>query len=411
MTEPQALDVAYCRSFFPGLSDDWAFFENAGGTMVPTQVIDRVRDYMTHCQVQPGAKFAASAEAARRMAEGRRAMAALINAAPDEIVIGPNTTANVYALSHGIRPWFDAGDEIVVTNQDHEANSGAWRRWESTGITVREWRIDPETGELRIEDLEPLLNERTRLVCFPWCSNIVGSLNDAAAITRRVHDAGALVCIDGVAYAPHRRVDVKAVDADFFVFSPYKVFGPQSGVLYGKRELLERAENQMHFFLADNTMLKLNPGGPNHELSAALSGITAYVDALDAHHFGDDGADLSTRISRVWDLFTRHEAVLAGRFADFLVSRNTVRLFGCRDGAVEHRVPVFSFLVDGRASDSVSDALEPEGLAFRNGDFYAARCIDALGARQHNGVVRVSMVHYNTIEEVDRLIRGLDAVL
>lgn len=411
MAAPVALDTAFCRSHFPALNDDWAFLENAGGTLVPTQVLARVNHYMTHCQVQPGAGFRASAEAARRMGEGRAAMAALINAAPDEIVIGPNTTANVYTLANAIRPWFAEGDEIVVTNQDHEANSGAWRRWAAGGIVVREWAIDPDSGELALDMLEPLLNDRTRLVCFPWCSNIVGSVNDAAEIIRRVHAAGALACVDAVAYAPHRRVDVKAVDADFLVFSPYKVFGPQSGVLYAKPELLERAVNQMHYFCAGNAPLKLSLGGPNHEMSAALAGILDYVEAVDAHHFGADGAGTQARIARVWELFADHEAALAERLAGDLASRNRIRLFGRRDGRKEGRVPVFSFLVDGLSSEAVPRALEARGLAFRNGDFYAARCIDALGARPHNGVVRVSMVHYNTVEEVDRLIAGLDDVL
>ena len=406
-----ALDVGFCRGFFPNLDDDWAFLENAGGTLVPRPVIDRVTDYMTRCQVQPGAGYAASVDATARMDAGRRFLADLINADADEIVVGPNTTANVYVLSHAIRPWFEDGDEIVVTNQDHEANSGAWRRWEATGITVKEWKVDPGTGELDPADLDGLLTGRTRLVCFTWCSNIVGSLHDAASIVARIHAAGALACVDAVAYAPHRRVDVKAADVDFLVCSPYKIFGPQMGLLYGRRELLARTVNQNHDFVDGQPAWMLCPGGPNHELTGTVSGTMEYFDAVHAHHFHDNAADARIRIGRVFDLFADHEAILAGRLAGFLADRARIHLFGRQDGARDGRVPVFSFTVEGEDSRSVAAAAHAEGLAVGVGHFFAARCIDAIGAASQNGVVRASMVHYNTVDEVDRLIRHLDARL
>ena len=226
MTHETTLDVEFCRGHFPALNGEWVFLENAGGTLVPRQVIDRIGDFTTNCQVQPGEGYAASEAGAARVAEGRAALAALINADEDEIVVGPSTTSNVYVLSHALRPLLQPGDEIVVTNQDHEANNGAWRRLEATGVGIREWRMNPETDDLEIEDLEALLSERTKLVCFNHCSNIVGLIHDVKAIAQRVHEAGALVCVDGVAYAPHRRVDVKALDVDFYLYSPYKVFGP-----------------------------------------------------------------------------------------------------------------------------------------------------------------------------------------
>lgn len=411
MSRNISLDVDFVRSFFPAIDESWSFFENAGGTFVPTQVIDRVAAYMRETQVQPGAAFEASAEASRRMADGRRFLAELINAAPEEIVIGPSTTNNVYVLANALRPGFAEGDEIVVTNQDHEANNGAWRRYADSGLTVREWRMDPASGELRVEDLESLLNGRTRLVCFTACSNIVGSIHDVAAITRRVHAAGAMVCVDGVAYTPHRLVDVKAWDVDFYLYSVYKVFGPHAAVLYGKPERLAAVRNQNHFFVEGNPYLMLSPGGPNHELTAASAGVAAYFEALCTHHFGDGSEGPRARLARLFELFTDHEARLSARLAEYLAAKPGVRLFGRPTGDADKRVAVFSFVVEGRDSAEIAGRLQAAGVGARNGDFYAARCIDDLGVRPQNGVIRASMVHYTSEDDVTRLIEQLDAVL
>ncbi|MEE9561246.1 MAG: aminotransferase class V-fold PLP-dependent enzyme, partial [Acidiferrobacterales bacterium] len=197
MRNPITLDVEFVRHHFPGLND-WAFFENAGGTFVPRSVIDRILRYMTETQVQPGGDYTASIDAAERIAESQRLMAEMINAAPEEIVIGPSSTMNVYVLSHALRPWFKPGDELVVTNLDHETNIGAWRRLTELGVVIKEWQLDAGTAELEVERLAALLTERTQLVCFTSCSNITGAIHDVRAITRLVHDAGALACVDAV---------------------------------------------------------------------------------------------------------------------------------------------------------------------------------------------------------------------
>jgi selenocysteine lyase/cysteine desulfurase len=190
--------VEFCRSHFPALESGWVFLENAGGTLAPRQVVDRVTNFMTYNLVQPHGGYDVSLAASERIDEGRTVLAALINAGEDEIVVGPSTTSNVYVLSHALRPLLQPGDEIIVTNQDHEANNGAWRNLVANGIRVREWRMNAETDDLEIEDLEALLGERTKLVCFTHCSNIVGLIHDVKEIARIVHQAGALVCVDGV---------------------------------------------------------------------------------------------------------------------------------------------------------------------------------------------------------------------
>lgn len=404
-------DVGFARSHFPALTNDWALFDNAGGSVPLAGVIERVHDYMSHWQVQIGASYRHSATAAARVAEGRGAVARLVNATPEEIVLGPSSTANVRMLSRALLPWFSPGDEIVVTNLDHETNIGAWRALADEGLTLREWRFEPERQELTLDGLEPLLNQRTRLVCFTHCSNLVGRVHDAGAIIRRVHEAGALACVDGVACAPHRHVDVRALDADFYFLSLYKVFGPHLGLLYGKRDLLLRARGQNHFFIAeDNLPYKLEPGSVIHELTAALPGILEYLLALDEHHHPGSSAPESARLGRVFGDIAAHEAALAGPLLDFLRLRRDVRVLGpVRAGA--DRAPTLSFVVEGRDSGKVPALLEREQIAIRSGHFYAHRAVEALGLHARNGVVRVSMAHYNTPAEVDRLIAALDRAL
>ncbi len=389
-----------------------AFFENAGGTFVPQSVIDKVVRYMSETQVQPGGEFAPSILAAERMAESHRLMAEMLNAAPEEVMIGISTSMNVYLLAQAVRHWFAPGDEVVVTNLDHEANNGAWRRLEEFGLKIREWQVNPETADLELDDLDALLNDRTRLVCVSQCSNITGSINDVAQIARRVHNAGALICVDAVAYAPHRKLDVKALDVDFYLVSLYKLYGPHVSLLYGKRELLLKAKRQHHYFIPDDDIpLKLNPGGPNHEFTASLSGITDYFDSVHRHHFPGSNAALHARMAECFDLITAHEERLAAPFVEFLSSKPGVRIIGRATADHEARVPTFSFVVDGRDSNEFPRHLAKHDVGIRAGHFYAKRLIDALDLDRNNGVVRASMVHYNSPEEVQRLIRHLDEAI
>jgi len=412
MTSEATLDVEFCRQHFPALGGDWVYMENAGGTLVPRQVIDRTAHFMANCQVQPGEGYEASILATERISEGRSVLAAIINADLDEIVVGPSTTSNVYVLSQALRPLLAAGDEIIVTNQDHEANVGAWRRLEAKGMVIREWRMNGETDDLELEDLEALLTERTKLVCFNHCSNIVGLIHDVKAIVARIHEAGALACVDGVAFAPHRRVNVKDLDVDFYLYSPYKVFGPHMGVLYGKRELLSLLASQSHYFLPeDDYQRRLCPGGLNYELTAASAGIGDYFEQVHERHFSGANVDARERLNQLFGLFAEHERALSGAIEAYLTSKAGIRLAGRGGAARRERVGVFSFTVDGRDSREIPEALRAHKIGIHADDFYAARCIDALGARPQNGVVRVSLVHYNAAPDVDRAITALDQAI
>ena len=405
------LDTAFARAHFPALAGPWALFENAGGTLAVAEVLERIRTYMTDYQVQPGAAYPASTRAAEMIAESHRAMAAMINAQPEEVMIGPSTSMNVFLLAQALRTGLREGDEIVVTNLDHEANVGAWRKLAADGIMVREWRFDQESFALEPEGLAALLSERTRLVCFGHCSNITGGFTDVPALVRMIHDAGALACVDGVAYAPHRAIDVRAWDVDFYLCSTYKLYGPHLALLYGKRAHLERVAPLNHFFLDDELPLKLNPGGPNHELSAGLAGVTAYLDALYAHHEGETNLPLHGRLAAIFERIAAHEEALVAPLLDFLAAKPGVRLIGNPSADRHVRAPTVAFAVEGRDAGEIARAVAAHQVAIGAGDFYAARCIEALGLATQGGVVRASMVHYNTADDVQRLIRALDEAI
>lgn len=406
------LDLDYVRSRFPALTDGWAYFDNAGGSQVLGTVIDRIANYMRTSPIQLGATYAKSELASRRQHEATEAIAELLNVRdPHEIVFGPSATALFGRLARALRPLLRAGDEVIVTNLDHEANIGAWRRLIEFGIRIREWKVRPETFNLHIDDLAALLTNRTRLVCFTQASNVVGSVMPVAEIARLAHEAGADVCVDGVACAAHRAVDVQASDIDYYVFSTYKVYGPHLGVLYGKHDKLLALANLNHeFFAADALPYKLQPGGAPYELVYGAGAIRDYYRDLGIQLGVPQQAALRDHLHAVESAFHAHENELTARLLDFLGGRPDIRIVG-NTRAGEDRLPTVSFVVAGRDSATIPPRLDPQRVAVRYGHFYAKRLIDALGLAAQNGVVRVSMAHYNTISEVDRLIAGLESAL
>lgn len=409
MSQP-TLDVDFCRSFFPPLASAEVYFENAGGSYVPRQVIEAMDGYMRECQCQPGWTFASSRNARARLDRALNQMAQAINADRDEMIVGPSTTLNVYVLAHGLAPLLEPGSEIVVTNQDHEANGGAWRRLADAGVVVREWRIDARSGDLHVDALDELLGERTRLVCFPHVSNIVGSVNDVRAITAKAHAVGAMVCVDGVATVAHHLPDVKALDVDFYLFSTYKMYGPHLAVMYAKREHLQAASNQNHFFHADNVAEKLHPGGLSYESTASMAGIVDYLESVYAHHFGAKDNDLRTRLAKVYELFQAHESSLMGRVLEYIAGRSDIRLIGRNSSDAHQRAATFSVTLAGRHPAELASQLAARGICVGHGHFYGYRCVDALGIDPAQGVLRFSMTHYNTVDEVDRFTAALDAI-
>ena len=407
------LDVDFIRSQYPVFNNPetahWAMFENAGGSYVPRQVVDRLHNFFRFTKVQPYGLHGASIEAGEAMDAGYRAMAGLLNCAPEELTLGPSTSMNCYVLAQAIRPLLKPGDEIIVTNQDHEANIGCWRRLEEFGTTIREWRIDPETGELSLDDLKALISDRTKLVCFTLCSNIVGTMNDFKTICRIAHEVGALTVGDGVSFAPHRVLDVNTSGLDLYLFSTYKTFGTHLGVMWGKPAVLDALEPQGHFFNNNLPHYRFNPAGPLHAEIAALAGLGEYLDALYDHHFNTPEPDLHSRAKKVFDLFAGCEATLTNRVLDALKKVPGARIIGLHHAEPGLRAGTISFTVEGMRSREVVKKLVKKDIALRNGHFYAIRCLEALGVRDTaDGVVRISLVHYNSEEEVDRVVQGLE---
>ncbi|OLV19186.1 aminotransferase class V-fold PLP-dependent enzyme [Deinococcus marmoris] len=394
----------FIRSQFPALDSPWAFFDNAGGSQVLRGVAERVSDYLLSTSVQLGASYAVSQQASARVEAGVQAAAHFIHAAdPREVVLGGSSTQLVANLASSMGEFLKAGDEIIVTDTDHEANVGAWTRLGSRGVKTLIWKVNTQTLELDLDTLESLMTERTRLVCFTHVSNVLGTINPVAQITRFVHERGAKVFVDGVAYAPHRQVDVQAWDVDFYLFSWYKVYGPHISLLFGKLDALLELPSINHFFVSpDAAAYRLQPGNLNYELTYSLTGVTEYMDALQSR-LGVDS------LGGVFDAFAAHEAMLAGRLLDYLAGKPRVRIIGHPAADPLARVDTISFVVDGVASSELPRFLDGQHVAVRYGHFYAYRLIEALNLDQTEGVVRVSMAHYNTLEEVDRLIAGLEA--
>lgn len=405
------LDLARIRSEFPALATPTVFLDNAGGSQVLARVADRIRDYLLSDNVQLGASYAASQHAGERVLAARRAVATLVNAPQDdEIVMGPSTTALIGTLVEALRPGLRAGDEVIVTESDHEANIGAWTRLADIGVVVRVWRVDVATMNLRLQDLDPLLGPRTKWVAMTQASNILGTVNPVAEVARRAHAVGARLCVDAVAYAPHRLVDVQASGADAVVFSFYKVFGPHYAVLWVQRELLLSLPSLNHFFIGTDVIpYKLQRGNVNYELSWGCAGIADYLRDVGTE-LGATGSDRA-RMQAAFDAFARHEDALAEQVLGMLRERPGVRIIGLPSVSAGERVPTISFVAEGRRSEDIVRQVDTHGIGIRFGDFYARHLIEALGLQAHGGVVRVSIAHYNTAEEITRLLGALEAAL
>ena len=405
------LDLDFVRSQFPAFAEPslqgQAFFENAGGSYTCAPVIDRLTRFYTQRKVQPYSDYEASRLGGEEMDEARTRLAAILGVDTDELSFGPSTTQNTYVLAQAFRKWMSPGEAIVVTNQDHEANSGPWRRLAEEGIEIREWQIDPDTGRLEPEALEDLLDENVRLVCFPHCSNVVGDINPVIEITAIAHAAGAFVCVDGVSYAPHGLPNVGHLGPDIYLFSSYKTYGPHQGCMVIRRALGELLPNQGHYFNGGSLYKRFTPAGPDHAQVAACAGMADYIDALAAHH-GSGGLSPSARAAMVHDLMRAHEVKILQPLLDAVKDRNAVRLLGPSDA--EKRAPTVALSLN-RAAEPVAAELAKHGIMCGGGDFYAHRPLQAMGVDPDQGVLRLSFVHYTTQAEIDQLLNALDDVL
>ncbi len=407
------LDLTFVRSQFPAFDSpvlsSHAFFENAGGSYPCRAVVDRLHRFYMDRKVQPYGPYPGAQAGGAEMDEARSRLAALMGVAGPQVSFGPSTSANTYVLAQAVRQWLrGANAAIVVTNQDHEANSGVWRRLADEGIEVREWQIDPQTGLLDPAGLAVLLADgRVRLVCFPHCSNVVAAINDVAALSALAHEAGARVVVDGVSYAPHGLPDFPALGCDVYLYSAYKTYGPHQGIMVITEDFGAELPAQGHYFNAGSLYKRFTPAGPDHAQIAACAGMADYIDALHLHHFGAE-PQAAARNRAVHDLMRRAEVAVVAPLLDYLAARNDLRLIGPR--AAEARAPTVAVALD-RAAEPVSEALGREGIACWAGDFYAVRPLMAMGIDLERGVLRMSLTHYTSADDVARLIGALDRVL
>jgi len=410
-----ALNLQAVRQQFPALEQGWTLMDNAGGSAPLARVIDQMAAYMSQVPVQLGASYALSQDASRRLALAQHALAALLTAgrpgdiSTQEVIVGPSATTLLGRLAQAMAPQLKPGDEIIVSQADHEANITPWTRLQERGVVIRWWKLDLQSEGLLLADLETLLGPRTRGVCVTHCSNLLGEVVPIKDVARLAHEAGAWICVDGVAHAPHRSVDVLAMDVDFYTLSLYKVFGPHLGLMFGRRELLLPLDNLNHsFFSRDEIPYKLQPGAYAYELLAGCTGIAAYLNELG----GGDASDQDySRIAAAYRHIRDHEHLLAGTLLDGLRQRADVRVLGRPEAHPEDRLPTVSFVVPGRQSRDIVEAMDKHRIGIRHGHFYAVRLVEALGLDRDDGVVRVSMAHYNTVDEVHRLLQALEEIL
>lgn len=405
------LDVDACRRQFPGLARQVngrpaAFLDGPGGSQVPRSVIDAVADCLAHRNANDGGAFATSRAVGELVDAARVAVADLLGAPdPDEVVFGPNMTSLTFALSRALAKTWRPGDEIVVTRLDHDANVTPWvRAAEDAGATVRHLDIDPDDCTLRLDLLPDLLNDRTKLVAVGLASNAVGTVNPVAEVITAARRVGALVFVDAVHAAPHRPVDVAALGAEFLACSPYKFFGPHAGVLWGRRDLLERLPAYKVRPAPDSGPGRWMTGTPSFEAIAGTHAAIDYLASLGA------GADRRAALAAGYETIRAHETELASQFLDGLTRLPSWRVWGIKDPArISDRVATFGLTHRTRPAAEVASLLGSQGLFVWSGNFYAQGLVERLGLAPA-GMLRVGFLHYNTADEVARTLDALAAV-
>ncbi|KAI4211758.1 MAG: hypothetical protein LQ351_005532 [Letrouitia transgressa] len=390
-------DIDTVRNHFPAVKiHTQVFLDNAGGSQVLGEVIDSITEYLHETNVQIYASYPVSQQSTSKYNQGLHAAAEFLNAELSEIVIGPSTTQLFSNLSSSLALTFPPDSEFVLSSIDHEANIAPWVRLaQARNFAVKWWT--PSRSELKLtpENLRPLLSEKTKLVACTHASNLIGTIHDIKAIAEEVHTvSGAMLCVDGVAYAPHREVDVKELGVDFYAFSWYKVYGPHIAVLYGSNLAQSWMASLGHYFHApaDTLAIKLGLAAASYELVAAIPSVLSY--------FGSDR-------KKTWKAIAAHEGKLQQILLEYLNNRKDIVIYGETSADAKLRVPVVSFSVNGKSSQDIVEKVEAcSNYGIRNGHFYSKRAVDNLLGLKADGVIRVSMVHYNT-----GLVMVLDKVL
>src|SRR5579864_3443907 len=423
------LDLTYVRSQFPSLAQTVnghpaAFLDGPGGTQVPQRVIDAISRYLSHDNANTGGAYATSRHTDAVIAEARKAMGDFLHCAADEIVFGPNMTSLTFAISRAIGRELGPGDEIVVTRLDHDANVSPWVAMaEDRGVTVRWAEIHDENCTLDLADLASKINDKTKLVAVGYASNAVGTINPVKVIVKLAHAAGALAYIDAVHYGPHGLIDVAALDCDFLACSTYKFFGPHMGVLYGKREHLQRLRP---YKVRPNTNAIPQCwewGTLNHECIAAITECVEYIAdlgrrsraALDGQPRRPSPQVPVTRraaIEAAYAAIHEHERGLIERMMEGLRRIPKLKIYGITDPArFNERCATFAVRIDGHTPLELATKLGERGIFTWDGNYYALNLTERHDVEKDGGFLRIGLFHYNTVEEVDRLLATLKEIV
>ena len=409
------LDVAWARKQFPALKREVngspvIFLDGPAGTQVPLRVIEAMRDYFVQSNANSHGAFPTSFRTDQTIGEARAAMADLLGCEAAEIVFGPNMTTLTFAFSRALGRELRPGDEVVVTRLDHDANVAPWRALEERGAVIREVDFNVEDCTLDMADLERQINNRTRVVAIGYASNAVGTINDVAEVVRLAHRVGALAFIDAVHYAPHGFIDVRALDCDFLICSPYKFFGPHQGVLYGKREHLARLRPYKVRPCSDEVPDRWETGTKCHE---ALAGVTAAIDYLAelGRRVQPGATTRRAQLAAAYAAIQTYERDLVRRLIAGLVKIPGLTFYGIQDPArFAWRVPTVAVRIAGYTPRELAAYLGERGISTWDGNYYALSVTERLGVEANGGMLRIGLVHYNTAAEVQRLLEALNTL-
>lgn len=425
----QALDLSSYRRYFPALAQvvngkQAIYFDNPGGTQVAQQVIDAMVSYFREANANTHGAFLTSKRTDLVIASARSAMADFLHAAsPDEIVFGPNMTTLTFAFSRAFGKTLQPGDEIVVTVLDHDANVAPWLALQERGVVIRTVDVHPENVTLDMEDMRAKITNRTRLIAIGYASNAVGTINDVATIIRWAREVGSLTWIDAVQFAPHGPIDVQMLNVDFLVCSSYKFFGPHLGILYGKAEHLEKFPAYKVRPASDKAPDRWETGTQNHEGLAGLVGVMDYLALL--------GREYSTRYSNALDADSR-SALYTGRQRELKIAMQAImdyerrlsaqlltglrelrgiKVYGITDQQqLAWRVPTIACNIEGHSPRELAEQLASSGVFAWDGNYYALGIMERLGLEEKGGALRLGMAHYNTLNEIDRVLECLEKV-
>jgi len=403
--------IDWVRNSFPALhtGDNFVFFDNGAGAQVPQIVLDTVRNHLLTRNVQRGGPYGRSQEVDATIQRARESVAIFLNARePAEIAFGMNATSFIRIVSLALADTLQDRKEIVVCEMDHEANVATWLALERHGVQIRWWRMGND-GSLDLGDLQPLLNSKTRLVACTMASNALGSIVDVKEVARLAHEAGAELFLDAVHYAPHGSIDVQELDCDYLVCSGYKIFAPHMGFLWGKRPALEALPTFREDFIPDQIPTKIEVGTFVYENVAGMDAAITYLEGLGNRVSPNGNADSRrARLLSAMDAIRDYESLLSTELLRALRNLNGVTVYGIQEPLfASRRVPTVCFNLEGVAPSVTASSLASKGIGVRDGNMYSPRLLERLGVSPESGTVRASLVHYNTLDEIDRFIREL----